>query len=142
MARDLLRFVEAHLGLIEVSPTLRRALPATQPGQFQAGPMTQGLIWEWYPLAVSNNDLLVGHGDTMVLRPTPVIRLDPPRPPPAESLLTRTGATNGFGASVALIPGRRIGLVVMANRNHPTALRLALAQQALAGRAVPGIPAR
>ncbi len=49
-ARDLLRFVEAHLGRIEMSPTMQRALPATRVGQFQAEPMTQALVWEWYRL--------------------------------------------------------------------------------------------
>jgi beta-lactamase class C len=141
-ARDLLRFVEAHLGLIEVSLTMRRALSATHVGHFQAGPMTQALIWEWYPLPVLDDDLAVGNGDAMVLKPTPVTRLDPPRAPPADSLVTKTGATNGFGAYVALIPGRKIGLVVMANRNHPTAVRLTLAKQVFAALNVQGIPAQ
>lgn len=141
-ARDLLRFVEAHLGRIEMSPTMRRALSATQVGQFQAGPMTQALIWEWYPLPVSDDDLMVGNGDAMVLKPTPVTRLSPPQTPPADSLVTKTGATNGFGAYVAFIPGRKIGLVLMANRNHPTAVRLALAKQIFAALNIQGIPAQ
>lgn len=141
-ARDLLRFVEAHLGLIDVSPTLQRALSVTQVGHFQAGPMTQALIWEWYPLPVSDDDLAVGNGDAMVLKPTPVTRLDPPRAPPADNLVTKTGATNGFGAYAAFIPGRKIGLVLMANRNHPTAVRLTLAKQVFAALNVQGIPAQ
>ncbi|WP_244413310.1 beta-lactamase [Methylobacterium radiotolerans] len=141
-ARDLLRFVEAQLGLIDVSPTLQRALSATQVGRFLAGPMTQALIWEWYPLPVSDDDLAVGNGDAMVLKPTPVTRLDPPRAPPADSLVTKTGATNGFGAYVAFIPGRKIGLVLMANRNHPTAVRLTLAKQVFTALNVQGIPAQ
>lgn len=141
-ARDLLRFVEAQLGQIEVNPILRRSLSATQVGHFQAGPMTQALIWEWYPLPVSADDLAVGNGDEMVLKPTSVTRLDPPRAPPADSLVTKTGATNGFGAYVAYIPGRKIGLVLMANRNHPTAMRLTLAKQVFAALNVQGIPAQ
>jgi beta-lactamase class C len=140
-ARDLLRFVQAHLGQIDLSPTMQRALAATQVGQFQAGPMTQALIWEWYPLPVSERDLAVGNGDAMVLQPTPVTRLDPPQTPPASSLITKTGATNGFGAYVAFIPSRKIGLVLMANRNHPTAIRLTLAKQIFAALDVEGVPA-
>ncbi|KQP60633.1 class C beta-lactamase [Methylobacterium sp. Leaf466] len=141
-AHDLLRFVEAHLGRIEMSPTMRRALSATQVGQFQAGPMTQALIWEWYPLPVSDDDLMVGNGDAMVLKPTPVTRLSPPQAPPADSLVTKTGATNGFGAYVAFIPGRKIGLVLLANRNHSTAVRLTLAKQIFAALNIQGIPAQ
>jgi beta-lactamase class C len=140
-AHDLLRFLEAQLGLIDTSPTLQRALAATQIGRFQAGPMTQALIWEWYPLPVSDHDLAVGNGDAMVLKPLPVSRLDPPRAPPADSLVTKTGATNGFGAYAAFIPGRKIGLVLMANRNHPVAARLRLAERIFSALNVRGIPA-
>lgn len=139
-ARDLLRFVEAHLGLVDTGPVLRRALDSTQAGHFQAGPMTQALIWEWYPLPVSDEQLAVGNGDAMVLKPNPVTRLDPPQAPPAASLVTKTGATNGFGAYVAFVPGRRIGLVILANRNHPTPVRLDLAKQILASLGVEGVP--
>jgi beta-lactamase class C len=141
-ARDLLRFVEAQLGQIEVSPVLRRALSATQIGHFQIGPMMQALIWEWYSLPVSDDDLAVGNGDAMVFKPNQVTLIAPPRAPPAESLVTKTGATNGFGAYVAFIPGRKIGLVLMANRNHPTALRLTLANQIFAALNVQGTPAQ
>lgn len=141
-ARDLLRFVEAQLGRIEVSHLLQRALSATQVGQVQAGPMTQALIWEWYALPVSDDDLAVGDGDAMMLKSTPVTRLDPPRARSTDSRVTKTGATNGFGAYVAFIPGRKIGLVVMANRNHPTAVRLTLAKQVFAALNFQGIPAQ
>lgn len=141
-ARDLLRFVEAHLGLIEVSPAMRRALSATQVGHYQAGPMTQAQIWEWYPLPVSDEALAVGNGDAMVFKPNPVTSLNPPRAPPPESLVAKTGGTNGFNSYVAFIPGRKIGLVLMANRNHPVAARLALAKQVFAALNVRGIPAQ
>lgn len=128
-AGDLLRFVGAQLGLAEANPMLRRAMDATHVGYFRAGPMTQALIWEWYPLPVSSAHFSAGNSDDMVLRPNPVIRLDPPQAAPANSLVNKTGATNGFGAYVAFIPGRKIGLVILTNRNHPTAIRLALARQ-------------
>jgi beta-lactamase class C len=141
-ARDLLRFVEAQLGLVETSPALRRALAATHVGHFRAGPMTQALIWEWYALPITADDLAAGNGDTMVLKANPVTRLEPPRTPPADALVNKTGATNGFGAYVAFITGRRIGLVVLANRNHPTAVRLALAEQVFGALGAQGIPSQ
>ncbi|WP_428486181.1 class C beta-lactamase [Rhodopila sp.] len=128
-AGDLLRFVGAQLGLIEADPQLRRALAATHVGYFRAGPMTQAPIWEWYPLPVSSADFSAGNSDDMVLKPNPVTRIDPPLTPPAAALVNKTGATNGFGTYIAFIPGRRVGLVVLANRNHPTTVRLALARQ-------------
>lgn len=136
-AQDLLRFVEAQLGLVETDAVLRRALAATQVGHVRAGPMVQALIWEWYPLPLSREDFATGNGDAMVLEPNPVTRIEPPLAPPAASLVTKTGATNGFGAYAAFVPGRRTGLVVLANRNHPTALRLRLAERVFAALGVP-----
>jgi beta-lactamase class C len=108
---------------------LRQAIAATHVGYFRAGPLTQALIWEWYPLPVSAADFLTGNSDDMALKPTSVTRVDPPLAPSENALVNKTGATNGFGAYIAFIPGRRVGLVILANRNHPTAVRLALARQ-------------
>jgi beta-lactamase class C len=138
-ARDLLRFVEAQLGMVEADKVLLRSLAATHVGYFRAGPMTQALIWEWYPLPVAAEDYATGNSDAMVLKPNPVTRLEPPQAPPPNTLVTKTGATNGFGAYVAFIPSQKIGLVVMANRNHPTAVRLRLAEQVFASLGVQGI---
>jgi beta-lactamase class C len=106
-AGDLLRYVEAQLGLHDTDPALRRALAATHVGQVRAGPMTQALIWEWYPYPVSAEDFAVGHADAMVFRPNPVTRLDPPRAPPADAVVDKTGGTSGFGAYAAFIPPHR-----------------------------------
>ena len=39
-------------------------------------------------------------------------------------ILNKTGATNGFGGYVALLPGQDLGIVVLANRNHPNEARV------------------
>jgi beta-lactamase class C len=141
-AGDLLRYVEIQMGRIAVSPALQRALAATREGSFQAGPMTQALIWEWYPLPVSAESLAIGNGDAMVFKPNPVTRIEPPRPPPAESLVAKTGGTGGFGSYAAFIPGQGIGLVLLANRQHPTELRIALARQVFVALKARGVAAR
>lgn len=128
-SRDLLRLVEANLGIADVGQDLRRAIASTHTGYFTVGPMTQDLVWEHYPYPVALQSLLEGNASTMVYQSHPVRRLDPPQPPREEVWLNKTGSTNGFGAYVALVPSERIGLVILANRNFPIEARIRLAHR-------------
>ncbi len=90
--------------------------------------MTQGAIWEWYVPPLSERDVLEGNGDAMVFKPNRGMPLDG-IPPPAGALVNKTGGTNGFSAYAAFIAEREIGLVILANRNHPVQHRLVLAKR-------------
>ncbi len=126
-ASDLLRLVEAQLGLASPPAPLRAALAALPVGRFRSGALTQGAIWEWYPPPAPAEAIAAGNADGMVLGPNPATALSPPLPPPVGAFVNKTGATNGFGGYAAYAAGRGLGLVILANRNHPTAERLRLA---------------
>ena len=59
----------------------------------------------------------------MALQPHRIARLPAPQALEGQRLLNKTGSTNGFDAYVAFVPGRDLGLVILANRNYPNAER-------------------
>jgi beta-lactamase class C len=125
-AGDLLRFLRAQIdpnALETLDAPMRRAVLATQVGHFRAGTLVQGLGWEQYPWPVSREWLLGGNAEEMIWEAIPAQAVAPsaangPR------LFNKTGSTAGFGAYVAFVPARKIGVVLLANRNYPIPARV------------------
>lgn len=130
-AADMIRFVQINLRPGSLEPSMRRAVELTQTGYAQVGPMVQGLGWEQYPWPVPRDQLLAGNSERMSQQNNAATMLVPPRPPAGARLYNKTGATNGFGAYVAFLPERNIGLVMLANRNLPIAARVTAAHTVL-----------
>lgn len=122
--RDLAKFVQANLGLLELEETLQEAIYATQRRHYQVGEMTQGLVWEQYPLTVELRTLLAGNGYDMILEPNVAEAITPPTEPGDDVLINKTGSTNGFGGYVAMVPGKQTGIVMLANKNYPNEARI------------------
>lgn len=130
-AADLIRFVEAHMDGTGLDDTLQRAVAATRTGYYQLGGMTQGLGWEMYAYPTDLGQLLAGNSAQVIFKDNPVTRLEPPQPPRPDVLVNKTGSTNGFGAYAAFVPGKRIGIAMLANRNYPIAARVTAAHRIL-----------
>jgi beta-lactamase class C len=130
-AADMIRFVQANMNLIQLDPKLQRAIIDTHTGYFKAGPLTQDLIWEQYPYPVTLQTLLDGNSSAMALNATPVTAITPPQPPREDVWINKTGSTNGFGAYVAFIPQKRLGIVMLANKNYPNEQRVTAAYRIL-----------
>jgi beta-lactamase class C len=126
-ALDMTHFVEENIDPTGLSEPLQRAIADTHTGYFQAGPMTQDLIWEQYPYPVTLNALLQGNSATMAFHAMPVTELKPPEKPQADVWINKTGSTNGFGAYVAYVPEKRLGIVILANKNYPNDARITAA---------------
>ncbi|MFT3812290.1 MAG: beta-lactamase [Acidovorax sp.] len=122
-APDMLRFVEANLGLgPALEPALRRAIAATHTGLVQVGGnLVQGLGWEMYDAPVSLERVLAGNSAQTALQPQPAVRLAVPR---QGALFNKTGSTNGFGAYAVFVPAKEVGLVLLANKNVPIPERI------------------
>jgi beta-lactamase class C len=130
-AADLLHFVAANIGMLDLDERLQRAVVATHTGYFQLGAMTQDLVWEQYRYPVSLRDLRAGNADKIILQANPVTALDPPSQPRDDVLINKTGSTNGFAAYVAFVPGKRLGIVLLANKSYPIAARVTAAFEIL-----------
>lgn len=126
---DVLAFVEAHLGLRDGPAPVLSALAATRLGHYRTPPFVQAGIWEWFDAPAAPATVLEGISERVVFELNPAEPLVPPQAPPPGAYVHKTGATSGFGGYAAFWPTRRTGLVILANRGHATAERLALAGQ-------------
>ncbi|MDH0300871.1 MULTISPECIES: class C beta-lactamase [unclassified Pseudomonas] len=130
-ASDLLRYVQLQLQPAELDPALRQAIAITHSGFFQVGAMTQGLGWERYPYPVALETLLANNGTKMIREAQATRALTPALPAEPAAWYNKTGATTGFGAYVAFVPSKGMGIVLLANRNYPNEERVRAAQRIL-----------
>lgn len=128
---DMVRFLKSNMHMANLDEHLQAAVTNTHTGYFQTAAMTQDLIWEQYPYPVTLESLLHGNAADFALKPQPVKALVPPVAPRDDVWINKTGSTNGFGAYVAFVPARKLGVVILANKNYPIADRLAIAYRIL-----------
>ncbi|NDL65355.1 class C beta-lactamase [Acerihabitans arboris] len=126
---DMIRFVEANMLKAGEGSPVRQAVTQTHRGYFLTAKYTQDMLWEQYPWPVALNTVIEGNADNMTYNINPVTAITPATPPQQAVLLNKTGATSGFGAYVAFIPEKKIGIVMLANRNYPNVERARAAWQ-------------
>lgn len=130
-AADLLRYVEANMKPSGLEAPLQQAIATTHTGYYKVGDMTQGLGWEFYNYPVSLDTLLAGNSSQMAMEAHEVKWLNPPQAQPGSVLFNKTGSTGGFGAYVAYVPAKDIGIVILANKNYPNPERIRIAHSIL-----------
>ncbi|WP_285435981.1 class C beta-lactamase [Pseudomonas sp. fls2-241-R2A-110] len=128
-AADLLRYVEANLKPATLEKPLQQAIALTHSGYYTVGEMTQGLGWEFYPYPASLDTLLTGNSTEMAMQAQEVQWLNPPQPAQDTAWFNKTGSTGGFGAYIAFVPSKDIGIVILANKNYPNPERIRLAHK-------------
>ncbi|MFT6445110.1 class C beta-lactamase [Pseudophaeobacter arcticus] len=123
-ARDMVRLLALELGHGDTDPALAAALERTREGRAETAYYTQDMIWEQYPWPADRAAMEAGNGYDFILSPQPATAITPPMPPQRDVILNKTGATNGFGGYVTLLPSQDLGIVVLANRNYPNEARV------------------
>ncbi|NWE25891.1 class C beta-lactamase [Pseudomonas gingeri] len=127
---DLLHYVLVNMQPQQLEAPLQQAIALTHSGYYQFGNTTQGLGWELYPYPAKLDTLLAGNSNTM-LDPQKTSWFKAPQPPSADTWVNKTGSTSGFGAYVAYVPTKKIGIVMLANKNYPNPARVKAAHEVL-----------
>lgn len=127
---DLLAFVQANMRY-QGDSEVKQAIELTHQGFFSVGGMTQGLGWESYAYPVTEQTLLTGNSPAVSFKANPVAGFASPKEMGVQRLYNKTGSTNGFGAYVAFVPAKGIGIVMLANRNYPIEARVRAAHHIL-----------
>ncbi|MFB0824904.1 class C beta-lactamase [Chromobacterium violaceum] len=122
-AADMLKYLAINMSG-QTEPALRRVMDASHAAYYRVGDMRQGLGWEGYRYPISLERLLAGNSNEIAFQPQKVEWLNPPRLAEGDVLLNKTGSTSGFGAYVLFVPARKVGIVMLANRNYPNAERV------------------
>jgi beta-lactamase class C len=130
-AADMIRFVQANIDPSRLPVSMRRAVEGTHIGYFKIAEMVQGLGWEQYPYPISLKRLLAGNSETMIFDANAAQRITPPSAPTGLTLFNKTGSTGGFGSYVAFVPEKKIGIVILANKNFPIPARIKAAHAIL-----------
>ncbi|WP_407704222.1 class C beta-lactamase [Zooshikella ganghwensis] len=128
---DLIQFIDANMQQLKLDKTWQQAIDNTHIGYFKSGNMMQGLMWEHYDYPISLKQLLEGNSPAMILEPSSVKKINPPKQLQTNVLINKTGSTNGFSAYAAFIPSKKVGVVVLANKSYPIDQRVTLGYQIL-----------
>lgn len=123
-AADMIHFVQENIEPGQLAGTMRRAVEATQVGYFEVGAMVQGLGWEQYSYPTTLERLLDGNSQSMLTEAHPARQLRAPHAPSGPTLFNKTGSTGGFGSYVLFVPQKKIGIVMLANKNYPIPARV------------------
>jgi beta-lactamase class C len=128
---DMIQFVNANMQIGKTDHKVQQALLNTHSGYFKSGALTQDLIWEQYAYPAELSTLLEGNKDAMAYQANAANKITPPLAPQANVWINKTGSTNGFAAYAAFIPAKKIGIVILANKNYPIPPRVTAAYQIL-----------
>jgi len=129
--QDMARYVMVNMHTETLAKPLQQAIATTHTGYYTVNDMTQGLGWEYYAYPITLQALIDGNSTPMAMEPHKANWLATPQVQPANVLYNKTGSTSGFGAYVAFVPSKDIGVVILANKNYPNAERVKLAHAIL-----------
>jgi beta-lactamase class C len=128
---DLIRFLDANMQVVPVNDKLQRAIACTHTGYYKVGKFVQDMVWEEYPYPMALDTLVDSNSPDVIFKGSPAAAITPPLQPQQAYLLGKTGSTNGFATYAAFVPGKKIGVVILANKSYPLDARVTAAYEIL-----------
>ena len=117
---DMASWVQANMAPEGVkTKTLRQGIKHAQSRYWRIGSMYQGLGWDIFNWPAESRIVIYCSNRHVTHTPQIPIAITPPVPPVKASWVHKTGSTPGFGAYVAFMPEKQIGIVLLANKNYP-----------------------
>ncbi len=131
MAGDMQPFLGAAIGLPGTPPRLMWPIRMTQTTFVKYAGKQQGLAWSIHPIKEGYiTDLLDDTNDYAM--DTIAVDAIYERPPyDGNALIDKTGTTQGFRAYIAVIPNKKTGIVILANKNVPNTAIVRTARELL-----------
>lgn len=116
---DLIRWLSLQLNEQAVAPVWQRAIARTHQGYYQTDAFTQAMMWEYYPLPVTPQQLVDGNSGQRIMKGMSVRLMTPPQTAPQQAWYNKTGSTNGFSTYAVFIPSEKIAVIMLANKWFP-----------------------
>lgn len=118
--KDIATWAQANMDPEQVThETLQQGIKFAQSRYWRIGSMYQGLGWDIFNWPAEPHVVIYCSNRKVALEPQTAVEIIPPVSLVKTSWVHKTGSTRGFGAYVAFIPEKKIGIVILANKNYP-----------------------
>lgn len=114
-SQDMAAFLQAAIGLPHTPEKITKAMRLTQTPTVSTAQTLQGLSWVIYPLALYSKETLLNPPTKMDRGPMPSNSVNNANFEP-NALIDKTGGTEGFRSYIAVLPNKKSGIVLLANR--------------------------
>ena len=115
-ADDMNKFLSAAIGLPQTPESIFYPMRMTQTAYVEVCDNELGLGWEIHEISPSKLKALLSDNDRLGLQALPVSDVYAEPTFDGNTLIDKTGSTNGFQAYIAVIPGKKTGIVILTNR--------------------------